>query len=571
MRVSARATAAVVCLTVLLAGCTDGRGGSGTADDPASAPVAPATTVPDAAVTVLPDADPVAAAVSASRALFESSGLVVLSASDDLPALALAASTAVALGVPLLLTPSGTSAAPPSGAEDPVSGELARLGAIRVVALGAAAAEVALPDAVVQVDAPGLDPAAVSDLIGIDLLVGEPTTAEALPGAIATLDSAAPAALSIPPADGTPPAPSSAPPEQDAPTFPDVTRPRAPAGTFALATSAPESSAGIATARAAGVGVVVVPADRADPRASAEAVTALSEAKPDNVLAIGAGFAAQDGLDWKLATAATGTQLPGGGQLLFPEHFFVALYGFTEGPALGVLGEQDADASVVRAQQSAAQYADLVPRTVVPMFEIIATVASSEAGDDGDYSAEASIEQLQPWVDAAGAAGVYVVLDLQPGRTDFLTQAMRYEPLLRLPYVGLALDPEWRLLPDQVHLQQIGSVSIEEVNAVVSWLADLTRDNSLPQKMLVLHQFRLDMIRNRELLDTTREELAVLIHVDGQGSQAAKQDTWATLHQNAPANVYWGWKNFLDEDTPVLTPQQTIEQALPTPELVTYQ
>ena len=40
---------------------------------------------------------------------------------------------------------------------------------------------------------------------------------------------------------------------------------------------------------------------------------------------------------------------------------------------------------------------------------------------------------------------MYVVLDLQPGRTDFLTQAKRYEPLLALPHVGLALDPEWRL------------------------------------------------------------------------------------------------------------------------------
>ncbi|MBA3339563.1 MAG: hypothetical protein H0T54_07465, partial [Geodermatophilaceae bacterium] len=50
-------------------------------------------------------------------------------------------------------------------------------------------------------------------------------------------------------------------------------------------------------------------------------------------------------------------------------------------------------------------------------------MASGPAGDDGNYSAEATIASLQPWVDAAGAAGIYVVLDLQPGRTDFLTQA----------------------------------------------------------------------------------------------------------------------------------------------------
>ena len=40
---------------------------------------------------------------------------------------------------------------------------------------------------------------------------------------------------------------------------------------------------------------------------------------------------------------------------------------------------------------------------------------------------------------------MYVVLDLQPGRSNFLDQAKLYEPLLRLPHVGLALDPEWRL------------------------------------------------------------------------------------------------------------------------------
>ncbi|MBA3799217.1 MAG: hypothetical protein H0X18_09020, partial [Geodermatophilaceae bacterium] len=114
-------------------------------------------------------------------------------------------------------------------------------------------------------------------------------------------------------------------------------------------------------------------------------------------------------------------------------------------------------------------------------------------------------------------------------------------------------------------------VTIEEVNAVVTWLADLTRANALPQKLLLLHQFLPEMIQNRELLDTSREELAVLIHVDGYGSPGDKQATWQATHDAAPANVYWGWKNFIDEDLPLLTPEQTIAQALPTPELITYQ
>jgi hypothetical protein len=207
----------------------------------------------------------------------------------------------------------------------------------------------------------------------------------------------------------------------------------------------------------------------------------------------------------------------------------------------------------------------------VPAFEIIATVASSSAGDDGDYSAEADPEFLRPWVEAAGRAGMYVVLDLQPGRTDFVSQAEQYRSLLELPHVGLALDPEWRLGPDEVHLTQIGSVGVDEVNQVIGWLADLTREKALPQKLLVLHQFRLDMLPGRERVDTGRDELAVMIHADGQGAQGDKQETWRALHEAAPPGLSWGWKNFYDEDLPVLTPEQTIGQVSPLPELVTYQ
>ena len=149
--------------------------------------------------------------------------------------------------------------------------------------------------------------------------------------------------------------------------------------------------------------------------------------------------------------------------------------------------------------------------------------------------------------------------------------AAQLESLLQLPHVGLALDPEWRLAPGQVHLTQIGQVGIDEVNGVVTWLADLTRERALPQKLLVLHQFQVRMVIDRERLDTSRDELAIMVHADGQGGQAAKQDTWRVLHQDAPPTLSWGWKNFVDEDSPMLTPEQTIEQVLPTPELVTYQ
>jgi hypothetical protein len=343
-----------------------------------------------------------------------------------------------------------------------------------------------------------------------------------------------------------------------------------PQGVDVLTTGDPTHLAATATARAAGAAVHEVP--DGDPRASADAVTALGEGG-GAVLALGSAFGPAERLQARVATAATGVQLPGGGQRLWPGRLLVALYGSPVSPSLGVLGEQPVDAAVERARAVAAEY-DALPATegvaVVPTMEIITTVASSSAGPDGDYSTETDVEVLRPWVEAAGAAGIYVVLDLQPGRTDFLTQAQRYEELLALPHVGLALDPEWRLEPGQVHLRQIGAVGVDEVNAVATWLADLTRERALPQKVLMVHQFRLSMIDGRERLDTSRDELAVVLHGDGNGEPGTKLATWRALTAQAPPGVHWGWKNFYDEDTPTFTPQQTLDVE-PEPVFVSYQ
>ena len=324
--------------------------------------------------------------------------------------------------------------------------------------------------------------------------------------------------------------------------------------------------AGAATARAAGLVVRVVP--DGDPRADAGLH---GVPRPGKVLAIGTEFGSAARLDARLAVAAAGRKLPGGGQLLFPGRRIVALYGHPGTAALGVLGEQPVDAAVQRARAVATGYATTPGDPVVPAFELIATIASSAPGPDGNYSAEADPALLRPWVDAAEAAGMYVVLDLQPGRADFLTQARRYADLLARPHVGLALDPEWRLGPGERPLQRIGSVTVEEVNAVAAWLADLTRDGALPQKLLVLHQFRLEMIAGRERLDTSRDEIAVLLHADGFGSPGDKLATWDALHTGAPPGVVWGWKNFYDEDVPPFTPRQTVQVAPEPPVFVSYQ
>ena len=275
---------------------------------------------------------------------------------------------------------------------------------------------------------------------------------------------------------------------------------------------------------------------------------------------------------WRLDVLLRGHELPGGGLLLFESDFgrrLVAIYGHPMTPALGVLGEQGPGKGVERLDSIAEGY-DADGSVVLPTFEIIATVASARAGSDGDYSGETALNEIRPWVETAAANDMYLVLDLQPGRTDFLTQAKLYEEFLRLPHVGLAIDPEWRLKPDEVHLRQIGTVDAAEINQVVEWLAGIVREEALPQKLLIVHQFRLSMITDRDLIETPRE-LAVLIHMDGQGPIGSKYDTWNALTNQADADrFHWGWKNFYDEDDPTATPEQVLELT-PTPVYVSFQ
>ena len=308
--------------------------------------------------------------------------------------------------------------------------------------------------------------------------------------------------------------------------------------------------------------------DGRDLRRGRHLVDAL-HASPSDINQIHVAGAVSGEADWQLATLLAGDELPGGGLLLFPGRRIVALYGNPLTRFLGVLGEQGVEEAIERAHEVAEPYgADGLE--VLPGFEIIASVASVSAGRDGDYSNEMSVDVLRPWVEAAGDGGMYVVLDLQSGRSDFLTQAKTYEELLLLPHVGLALDPEWRLKPHQVHLQQIGSVDAEEVNRVVEWLAGLVRENRLPQKLFIVHQFRLDMVTNRSLINMP-PELAMMVHADGQGPIATKYTTYSALTGRPDSDQWWwGWKNFYDEDSPTPTAEQVLELD-PLPVYVSYQ
>lgn len=565
-----------------------GIGGGG---DPLSASLI----APDEETLVVPGSDAAELAAGTVDALVGSAPVVVLASPDEGLR---AASAAIALGVPVVVDGPGTAE------------QLDRLGTEVALALG----PVADPGIDVVVPASdeelagllGIDAEAVSvpvaeagqrlttlDPADPELLVPDESAAAPLPDGAGVTDAGADGAGTTADSGATDSgtadtgtadtgdaaaddaAATTAPPAQHRPLtsdrdeLPETQAPEPLTSVTLLTDGAPHTLAALGTARAAGAQVLVGP--QPDPRADSATVQALAQAGAGTVVGLGDGYGDAAELAWKVDTARTGVELPGGGQLVLPGKTYVALYGTPSTGALGVLGEQPIEQTITRAEEHAGWYADLVDEPVVPTHEIIVTVASEGPGGDGNYSNELPVSEIEPLVDLAAEHGHYVVLDLQPGRTDFRTQAEIYEELLLRPNVGLALDPEWRLGPDEVHMTRIGHVEASEVNDVVDYLADLTREHQLPQKVLVLHMFQTRMIPDVEQVDRSRDEVAVLIHADGQGTQGDKQATWRALHQHAPSFELWGWKNFYDEDAPMLSAEDTMGLVSPDPDFISYQ
>ena len=137
------------------------------------------------------------------------------------------------------------------------------------------------------------------------------------------------------------------------------------------------------------------------------------------------------------------------------------------------------------------------------------------------------------------------MLDLQPGRSNFLTQARHFGGRCAKPWVGLALDPEWRMGPHQVPAQQIGHVGAAEVNHVSRLVAGVVRSNHLPQKIFMVHQFRTRDGRNIAERPGPAG-LAMVQHVDGFGTRRQKLATYHGSPSRGSSTM--GFKLFYDED-----------------------
>lgn len=263
-------------------------------------------------------------------------------------------------------------------------------------------------------------------------------------------------------------------------------------------------------------------------------------------------------------------ELPRGGREIFPEHRLVGFCGTPGAPALGRLaGHLGAKAKTV--QEFADKYAG--DRKVLPVFELIAVVVQGVPGADGKYRVRVADKVVDEYLRAARDAKALLLLNIQPGHSDFLTEAKHFEKYLREPDVGVALDPEWAMHGKQKPGVYYGQATGSTINEVAAYMASIVKEHELPEKVLVFHQVNAYVLKGEADL-MSYPGVVLIKSVDGLGPKGAKINTYKFLVKSMTEGVRPGFKLFFDEDTTggrkLMSPTEVLALE-PRPEYVMYE
>jgi hypothetical protein len=256
-------------------------------------------------------------------------------------------------------------------------------------------------------------------------------------------------------------------------------------------------------------------------------------------------------------------ELPRGGRQMFPRYTVVGFYGMQ---GLDVLGAGEPDLVAQRLLKVARPYAR-PGRPVLPMFELIATVAHPFPTPSGMYRTHQEDEVVQRFLTAVRKIDGVLVLDVQPGRDDFLSALRHWERYLREPDVGIALDPEFAMGPGQVPGKHLGRTNAAAINRASAYVSGIVRRHRLPQKLFMIHQFHGSMMRDKAKV-AIRPGLAMAWNADGFGVRSAKLEDYRSYTRDR--RFHPGLKLFYKNDVDLMSPREVMRLE-PPPRVINYQ
>ena len=239
----------------------------------------------------------------------------------------------------------------------------------------------------------------------------------------------------------------------------------------------------------------------------------------------------------------------------------VAYYG-RPGSTIGVLSRYPITTLVKKVKAKAAEYKKLVgEQRVVPGFDIIYDLATSEPGSDRNYITALPHKKLMRYINAARENGLIIILDLQLGKKTPAQSVKSVLKYLKYDNVHIAIDPEFyvgnlKVAPGK----KIGSIPATQVNEAQKRISDYLRKNGIKgKKRLIVHMFTNRMVRKKYLLKNY-DGVDLTVNLDGHGSPSLKIHIYNSLYTDSlAAKATSGFKLFFREDKPyVMHPAQAL-------------
>ncbi len=254
---------------------------------------------------------------------------------------------------------------------------------------------------------------------------------------------------------------------------------------------------------------------------------------------------------------------------VFETHQIVGFYGNPNSANMGILGEYPDDQLIDRLKDEAAKYQALNPdKTVIPALHLVYAVAQAYPGPDGSYLIHMPDEMVEHYIRLTHDNNMLFFLDLQNGRVDPVEEVKRVQHWLRNDWVHVAVDPEFTYAPGETPQEDIGEIDGAVINQIQDVLEETARDAGITNKILVVHQFREDMITNKQLI-ARHDRVDVVIDMDGWGVPSGKLAKYDAHITKEPVE-YAGIKLFYRWDEPMLTEAQ-VQALTPRPDYVIYQ
>jgi hypothetical protein len=289
--------------------------------------------------------------------------------------------------------------------------------------------------------------------------------------------------------------------------------------------------------------------------------------KKDSLALISAIRAGMKDTRWPVNTAPL---LPGS---ILPTRRIVAYYGNPLSKKMGILGELPPNEMLARLDKEVAAWNKADPtHPVQPALHLIVVVAQGYPGRDGKYRlrmADSLVEKVASW---AAQRNAILFLDIQVGGATVQEEIPRLEQFLKRPNVHLGIDPEFSMKHGEKPGTKIGTMSSEDVNFAIGYLAKLVDANNLPPKVLIVHRFTRNMLTGSKNIRLD-PKVQVVLNMDGWGNPWLKFDSYRDYVEAEPIQ-FTGFKLFYHNDTkkgePLLTPGEVL-RLTPAPLYIQYQ